>query len=272
MARRTNAEIEQAVEARLREIDEAAEKKFAQRLPGIITDIVSRVTAQVAATGGTGGPSQGEIGTFANALGTTIARMSKPDGMRTIVAPEVQAERDKAWTQMVDLLVKLKAASIWPIYYIKAPCFLNNMLVEPEWRDEGTKRMEATRIRWDREPNEAMVPDPNSQEALEVWRLYKLSKGTAAPTGNGMPPPPWIDGAANWIKVRGREGIMLGRGPAQIPEISAAESFALNDPRLPGQDGGQVRRTINVLGTEADPVVELAGNQLNPAMPVTPAA
>jgi hypothetical protein len=102
-----------------------------------------------------------------------IAKMSDPANQRNIVSPEEMSRRQDSFDEMVRLLVDAHARGEMPVYTLKGKVYLSGMLIEPQYRDQITKRMVNQAINWQQIPNEDMVPvNEVAKKIFEAFQGY----------------------------------------------------------------------------------------------------
>lgn len=257
MARKSNAQIARELAEKNAEIDRKAEDRVSEMMPSLVASITAQVMQSVGvarAEAGTADPGGGNNDqNFARHLASAIVQASDPKNKMRMVSPEIVERRKVARDQMVALLVDLRARGVTPTYTIRTQMWLDDTLVDPQWRDDSTKKFNDTVIYWDRPPNEGMVP--NDENAAQVFGLFQQSIGSAA--AEGLPDAPWLRSDSPW--VFSKEGIVKGRPNVAAPEVAEPGKKIFNDPRVPGQSSAPEQTHTHVLGKSAPPVIETAG-------------
>lgn len=253
MSRKSNAQLQHEAEERQRLISDEARKLVSDMMPGIIAGLTTNLAEQRTMLGTAAAPvnSSSDRGLI-EGLATAIVKAGDPKNVSRTLDPAVAAQRKEAKEKMVDVLVGAHARGEKPIYQIRSTMWLNDTLIDSQWRDEGSKKFHQTEITWDRIPNEGMIP--MNDLAKEVYAYYQRSIGSVIV--EGMPDAPWMNPTAPW--VFSKEGIVQGRPNHMAPEVSGAESGSkiFDDPRRPGHSSVPERRETRVLGSSAPPVVE----------------
>lgn len=248
--RKSQAQKDWEAQERIREINEEAQKRVLAMIPEVIATLAGKAD--------TSGVSElkGSDRSLIESLAAAFVRQANPKGKNLPVDPVVAQARKEARRRMIAILERAKANGDVPIYIVKAKMFLNNTKIDPEFRNEGTKKFHATKIRWDRTPNQAMVPV--NEIAKEVFAEYERSIGS--PNVEGMPDAPWKNPKSPW--VHSPSGIVLAPPVDELPEmqeLSASHGKRLfDDPRIE-TSAGAPRRETAVLGTIAPKVVETTG-------------
>lgn len=246
MARPSAAAIAAAAAAKEAEIAERAQKMAMEMVPTIIATLTTQLAEKRAEIGAAPAPAGGQTASdrgLIEHLASAIVKAGDPKNVNRTLDPQIAAQRKQAHKDMIDLLITYRASNIVPTYKVRSNMWLNDTLIQPQWRDEGTKTFKDTVIRWDRTPNEGMIPVGEHADA--VFALYKRSIGSVVI--EGVPDAPWLNPAAPW--VFSKEGIVQGR-PMNVPEMPSdgANPFREADPRMPGQSSVPSVREIAVLG------------------------
>ena len=253
MARKSKETIEREALERIDEINAAAEDRVKAMMPGILAELTKTLLAAKTNDGQAPTVSAQDT-TWMQGLATAIVGAADPRNKNRSVDPAVMAARKDAHKRMIALLTKAHAeGGEKPIYLVKVKMFLDNTKIDPEWRD-ASKQFHATKIAWDRIPNQGMLPQ--NDLAKEVFAEFERSIGTVS--AEGVPDAPWMNPGSPWVQTA--EGIVLGRPLMDVPEIAQAAGGAkiFNDPRVAGLPG-EGRKETRVFGTIAPAVVEVAG-------------
>lgn len=247
MPRPSKAEMEYRERARQEEIQAAAQKMMNEMIPSLVTAVVAQLHVS----------SQGQPVTTSQpvdiaSLATAMVRASNPKNRTQALDPELMTRRKAHYNRMVELIEQAKANDEVPIYKLRGKTQLNTQIIDPQWREEGTKRIVDTEINWDRIPNEAMIPV--NDVAKKIHAEYKGWIGLAI-AREGQPKAPWLTGAAPWI--HSGEGVIRGKAPAVPPELGDAGDAMFPDPRRtgrPNKAGG-----TRILGSLHPPLIETPG-------------
>lgn len=244
MGRKTKAEIDEENAVKEAAFADAVTAKVAELLPNLMAQLEhARVEA-----GSTLNPlnpaavvEKREDRALLEGLAHAMAKASDPGNKRRIVSPEVMKQRDEAAERMRALLIEYRAKGVMPVYRVLAKVFLAETLVDPQYQDPGTKEMKDQEINWNKVPNQAM--DPLNDEAKEIFKQFLLSI-SSVPRDITKDPAPWVMTAGQLL--RGKPGTM------RAPTVGQGDSF---DPRRIDAAGKPTRKTINILGTTAEPAV-----------------
>lgn len=106
-----------------------------------------------------------------------LAHQQQPGSGKQNIPPALFKRRMQKWREMEELLSDLQAAGERPLYELGADLFADDILV-PAFRTENGRQV-ATRIRFDRIPNETMVP--KNEPARRVMALYMEAIGGKTP-------------------------------------------------------------------------------------------
>lgn len=248
MARKSKADIEKEILAKQAEINAEAEKRMLDMLPKIMAAVVAQRG---------GGPEDAVIEPsdrhWARELASAIAKVGDPRNTKHVLDPVEASARKKATDEMITLLVRFREEGVVPVYKLKGKTYLNDIKIDPQYQDPGTKQMRDTTIRWPKMPNEVM--EPADGPANEVFALYKRSQGNGV-TNPDAPAPPWMNPHTPW--VFGKEGIVKGHPvdhSAELGQAAPPSQSLFVDPRTAASvPNGQSANLVQVLGKTAPPV------------------
>lgn len=265
MARKTNAEIEAEVAAKLQHINEEAEKRVAAMIPGLMAGLIAELTKVRSDLGPAAAPVTAESSittkSVLEGLAHAMAKASDPGNKRRILAPEVVEERNLARKAMVEAILKYDAMGEVPVYKLIRSVFINDTLIAPQFPNPQTHAMEDQEIDYPNIPNQAMVPVSESAKVVHGHYLrsigaraghllmgFKLEgdniEPNAIPFGNLDAP----------IVLTGKGEVRRGHpGAPRGAEVSISESLAPPDPRR--NNVGAKPRVQAVLGTIHTPAV-----------------
>lgn len=245
MARPTKEQI--AARQAIKDAEENAkvEARIQQLLPGIVADLTEKMLTARMAAGTTEGVDRDADRNMIESLATAIVKVSDPTNAGRQVDPQVMAQRMAAHDRMVVLIMKFNAEGIVPVYTCRAKMYLDDVLIDPQWQDPGTKRFHDTQIRWGKIPNEGMVPMNDAARAIHAE--FKKSIGNVA--DDNLPKAPWMVPDAPWIQTK--DGIVMGRANEPIPEMTGgdAPSGPFADPRVPGFSPAPATPPLPMFGT-----------------------
>lgn len=237
MGRKSREQLAEEENARQAEIRLAADRRVSEMLPDIVKAVSEQLSGVRADLGPAAAPAtEGGDRAFLSQLAHEIARVGDPANKRRTVSPEVAKSREEACERMQTKLVEAHAKGEMPIYVVRQKIYLQEVLIEPQFRDPGTKEMRDTEINWPSVPNEAM--DPVNDIAKEIHKEFLLSIGSMGKAP--LKSAPWVI-SGNEI-VRGRSGPRADVGHGQS-----------EDPRIAGRSSVPKTATIRVLGTAAEP-------------------
>jgi hypothetical protein len=188
--------------------------------------------------------------TWMRTLAMEISQLSDQGTGRKRVAPEVLQSRQVSRELMVKLIAQARAAHRTATYRVKAKTLLADRVVEPFWID-NMHVAQPTIIDWDGIPNEAMVPENKTAQA--IYNAYKASIGstervvpedTLAITPGGLV----VHGGASSISAGRRR---VGEEPQQTTRSPGSDdSPGLNVHHK--NEPGRYKET-RILGSIADP-------------------
>jgi hypothetical protein len=241
MARKSKAQIEAELEARQAEIDSKVEERVKAMLPSLVASMTTEITAKVMQAGGGSGGMGADMQGFIRNMAVDMAKIADPRNERKTVSPEVAASREEGRQKLMTLLseaaVAVDKGEEAPIYVLINKCFLGGVKFEPQQENATTHRMEDVEINWLRIPNQSMRPVCVRAKAIHAAYLQSISNGIGQ---LGSPPP------GSWVitgnKIR-RRGMFADEPPA-------TGGIRREDPAM------RQRKTVPVLGTLAEPVVE----------------
>lgn len=243
MGRKTKAEIDEENAVKEAAFADAVTAKVAELLPNLMAQLEhARVEA-----GSTLNPlnpaavvEKREDRALLEGLAHAMAKASDPGNKRRIVSPEVMKQREEAAERMRALLIEYRAQGRMPAYRVLGKLFLAETLIDPQYRGDNGE-MKDQEINWNKVPNQAM--DPINDEAKEIFKQFLLSI-SSVPRDITKDPAPWVMTAGQLL--RGKPGTM------RAPTVGQGDSF---DPRRIDSAGKPTRKTINILGTTAEPAV-----------------
>ena len=215
---------------------------------------------------------------FMRELAMTIAEISDQGTGRKRIAPEILAHRAQKQDEMLRVrretldayrarkaeVGAARAASegLLPRYRVIATCCLNEMLVQPFSRGNGSAQPQPTFIYWGGIPNLAMRPANDA--AKKIFDLYRESIGSSpkeakVAQGGERVEDFWVTTSGNVI-----------RGPKPAAQYASAElhareidlprveedAFFTDDLGIP-QGSDPMAPEINVLGTLQSPAKQL---------------
>lgn len=250
MARKSKIEIEREFAERAAEINAAAEARMLDMLPKIMAAVVAqRGGDSVAVDPATDAGDRH----WARELASAIAKVGDPRNTKHVLDPVEATSRKKATDEMINLLVRFRDQGIVPLYKVKGKMYLNDIKIDPQYQDPGTKQMRDTTIRWPKMPNEAM--EPVDEPAREIFVLYQRSQGNGV-INPDAPAPPWMNPHTPW--VFGKEGIVKGHPvdhSAELGQAAPPNQSLFVDPRTAASVPlGQSTTLVQVLGKTAPPV------------------
>lgn len=263
MARKSNATIAEEAEAKVRSINEEAEKRVAAMLPGLMAGLLGELTKARAEAGPAAAPVTADSATrdrsLLEGLAHAMSKAADPSNKRRILAPEIVQERALAREEMKRSILQFHAKGEVPIYRVLRATFLNETLIYPQFQNPVTKAMDDQEIDWPGVPNQAMEP---ANEPAKVVHAHYLRSIGARPghvlmgfklegdnIEDRMVPVGELEAP---LVLAGKE---IRRGHAGAPRGSESSiSDALSaDPRR-GNPAAKPR-VEHVLGTTAQPAV-----------------
>lgn len=112
---------------------------------------------------------------FAQALAVAIGELgSQGVGKQQIISPAILAERAKAKTRMVDLIIEARHNGTAPVYGLTGKVHLADQLLEPIYIDSATKRQKQTEIDYFGVPNHFMQPLNDVAKAIHAEFLASV--------------------------------------------------------------------------------------------------
>jgi hypothetical protein len=220
----------------------------ADEVRGIIANEVQARVAEIisAAKAGASDANEAEPA-WIGSLAMAIAQLTdQGTGRSRRVPPEVMVQRELAQRRMLELLVQAKQDGLRPRYRLVNKVYLDDVLIDPKWIDAGHRQRD-TEIEWQGVPSEAMRPLNETAErifaAFSEWiggvksdepRIHVTAKGLSIVSGPERMRHDLAD----------REAQHVGGGHAP--------SF-----RVVGRDRGEAPITTAILGTIAQPAVQV---------------
>lgn len=250
MARKSKEAILAEERARQDEINRQVEERMTDMMPGLMAKATAEAFAKLSeqlttARAGLGGDvaavNRSADHSLLEGLAHAMAKAADPANKRRILPPEVVKERNEAREKVAALLLQNHAKGEVPVYKVVSKTFMGEMLIDPQYLDQQTKRMRDQEVNWPGWPSTALLPI--SESAHEVMALYLQSIGRKAVDQTKLPAP--------WVMSGGK--ILRGRAGAD-PEAPISSPMGM-DPRRHGDRGGQKQETINILGKTAAPAV-----------------
>lgn len=192
---------------------------------------------------------------FAEALAMALAGIANQGTGKKVVPPEVLAKRARAKDRMLELILEYRQQKVVPVYELVAGTFLDERWI-PAAQITAGHQVVPTEIRFRGIPNSSMRPVNDA--ARTIWEEYcdwiGSHKGGAAMSrvpvnrsqevsfsGRVMESSPMPDLDQDDLQDLVTEG---GR-PAPNPRMAEVE--------VVGRGGNRAGKTMNVLGTIAEP-------------------
>ena len=263
MARKSNAALKAEAEAKQREINEEAEKRVKDMLPGIVAGLFAELGKARADLGPAAAPvtadSQVTTKSVLEGLAHAMAKASDPANRRRILPPEVVEERAMAREEMKRAILQYHAKGEVPIYKMLRASFLNETLIHPQFFNPATKAMEDQEIDWPGVPNQAMQPVSEAARIIHAHYLRSIGAraghvlmGFKLEGDNIEPSAVALDDLPAPLVLTGKE---IRRGHAGAPrgsEMSIHDALAADPRRGNASAKPNIER---VLGTTAQPAV-----------------
>lgn len=224
------------------------------------SDIVARITAQLAKVRGTGAPAQsapsGDQNLIAELTKSIMAMVNINQPEKPLSPEEVQSRAD-GQARLIALLVPVQAtdydapdAPEAPFYRVIAKTFLTDFVVEPFEVDGNTKAMVPKTIHWTGIPNECL--EPINDAAREIHTAYMKSIGGPTEFGGEADTRP-VGVTPGGIVVKGLNPSAWRNGEAR-PVGGISRGSTTDVMGIRGQNDPRASK-INVLGTVAAPAV-----------------
>lgn len=269
MARKSRAEIEAELVERTEEVNRLADERLAGMLPGLIAEITTKVTQQLAESRVAAGISPEARDTdrgLVSALAVEIAKVGDPGNKRRTLDPDVAQKRAAARERMTRLMTEVhvnyekaylakdrEMMERWtPVYTCRSKMYLGNVKIDPEFQDPITRQMVATQINWHRVPNEGMTPANEIAKAIHKEFLESIgSVGLMA-----TPKAAWVMSGNAILRSSTNPATRAQVGMPPSPGEPGDAGRRDFDPRRPGHSTVPEKREIAVLGNIAAPAVE----------------
>ena len=244
MARKTRAQLEQEGVDRQTALDDAVTAKFAELMPQIAAELTKARDAAGTSIDMAPSPVNNELRAGDRALVEGLAmamqRVADPGNKRRVINPEIMKQREEAVERMRALLIEFHATNRVPVYRVLNKVFLAETLIDPQFQDPKTKEMVDMEISWGQVPNQAL--QPVNDEAKAIHKEFLLSIGEVALDPSRLSAP-WVMSAG--VVLRGKNGM-------ERQQVGAPSNA---DPRRMNVNGKAIRKTVNILGTSAEPAV-----------------
>lgn len=249
MSRKSNAQIEAEAEARQAEIAEKATAQAMHMFQGVMAEMMSKIAGAPRPEGAASTPDADR--NLAESLTHAMLKASATPAKRaSLVDPEEQAARDLAKKAMVELLIKLNAEKVMPIYRVTRKTYLAEMVIDPQFRDPATKQVVDQEINWRGVPNQAMTPVVREPRTDMEAKCIKAGEDVHALYRRYLGVPVFSQNAPSLWVTNGKEILRANPSPGLVPVAPMAPG---EDPRRLGQSPGA--QTVRILGKTADPAV-----------------
>lgn len=252
MPRPTKEQAEAKRAAALAAENAKIEARIQQMLPGLMAELTEKLINARLAAGTNEGVDKNSDRNLVESLATAIVKAGDPTNQGRLVDPKIMQQRAEAHERMVNLIMRFNAEGIMPVYTCRAKMYLDDVLIDPQWQDKGTKQFHDTMIRYSKIPNEGMVP--HNDAAKQIHAEFLKSIGSIVE--EGLPRAPWLVQDAPWIQTP--EGIVQGRENVPIPELSEGNKGPYNDPRVGGHSPLPLTQPLPLFGKTANVKVEAA--------------
>ena len=247
------------------EVQSAIQKAVKEAVEGI----QKQIDALRASPGGGGSSDPMDM---LRTLAAEIGKVNDQGRATKLVPPEVMAARDAAHDKMNEAIARIRAKNAAhlertgkpdpdrPLYQARAKLWFSDRFIEPFTRNPRSGKAEPTRLRWLGPPNQGMYPLNEAAKEIHAWFMKSIGntisdKKATIPlwvTANGLV----IEAGRHGGMERTRHGVereVFDDEPAYEPEVEAPEMVM-----GPGEFDPN-RKTLNVLGTIADPAVQHSG-------------
>ena len=200
-----------------------------------------------------GTEDEGSDPTWMRALAMEISQLTDQGTGRRRVAPEILQSRQAARQKMTDLIIEARAASKKATYRVKAKVLLADRVVEPFWI-ASDHTPQPTIIDWDGVPNEAMVPENKTAQAIHKAFMESIGSSVRVVPEDALAITPGgliVHGGAAAISSGKRR---VGESEAKhTGDASPEQGLNIHNKNAPGRF---VEKRI--LGSIADPARQTA--------------